>query len=99
MTVGGGLDYSIDSSVVEFTAGQTKVPLTVTINYDDVCELNEMFTLEIDQYSIFVEDINVAYPYHTTVTIVDDESKYPSHYEQYSYSYCVNKSSCVFYVQ
>ena len=80
------MDYSIDSSVVKFTAGQTNVPLSVTINYDDVCELvDEMFTLEIDQYSILIEDINVAHPYHATVIIVD-ECKCSSHYEQYDYS-------------
>ena len=80
------MDYSIDSSVVKFTAGQTNVSLNVTINYDDVCELvDEMFTLEIDQYSILIEDINIAHPHHATVTIVD-ECKCSLHYEQYDYS-------------
>ena len=85
MALGGGVDYSIDSSVVKFTAGQTNVPLNIIINNDNICELNEKFTLEIDQYSICIEDINIAHPYHATVTIVD-ECKRSLHYEQYDYS-------------
>ena len=77
VVVGGGVDYHVDSYVVKFAAGETSVPLNVMIIHDDLCEPNETFTLEIDQYSIMIEDVNVAHPYHTVVTIVD-ECKYSS---------------------
>ena len=72
MVVGGGVDYHVDSYVVKFAAGETSVPLNVMIVHDDLCEPNEAFTLEIDQYSIMIEDVNVAYPDYTVVTIVDE---------------------------
>ena len=76
MVVGGGVDYHVDSYVVKFAAGETSVPLNVMIIHDDLCELNEAFTLEIDQYSIMIEDVNVAYPYHHTVVTIVDECMY-----------------------
>ena len=72
MVLGGGVDYHVDSYVVKFAAGETSVPLNVMIVHDDLCEPNEAFTLEIDQYSIMIEDVNVAYPDYTVVTIVDE---------------------------
>ena len=79
MVVGGGVDYNVDSYVVKFAAGETSVPLNVMIVHDDLCEPNEAFTLEIDQYSIMIEDVNVAYPDYTVVIIVD-ECKYLLYY-------------------
>ena len=79
MVVGGGVDYHVDSYVVKFAAGETSVPLNVMIVHDDLCEPDEAFTLEIDQYSIMIEDVNVAYPDYTIVTIVD-ECKYLLYY-------------------
>ena len=73
------MDYLVDSYVVKFAAGETSVPLNVMIVHDDLCEPNEAFTLEIDQYSIMIEDVNVAYPDYTVVIIVD-ECKYLLYY-------------------
>ena len=79
MVEGGGVDYHVDSYIVKFAAGETSVPLNVMIVHDDLCEPNEAFTLEIDQYSIMIEDVNVAYPDYTVVIIVD-ECKYLLYY-------------------
>lgn len=72
LMISGGQDYSFESFPIKFAAGETSVQLNVTINDDDICEINEKFTLIIDRYSILIDDIDVGHPYHTTVTIVDE---------------------------
>ena len=72
MILGRGVDYSFESYPIKFIAGETSVPLNIGITYDDICELNETFSLTIDPYSILINGITVGHPDQTTVTIIDE---------------------------
>ena len=72
MILGGGVDYSFESYPIKFIARETSVPLNITINYDDICEMYETFSLTIDPYSILMNGITVGHPDQTTVTIIDE---------------------------
>ena len=67
-------DYNTGPYSVTFPAGRTNASLTLTIIDDNVVEVNENFTLSIDQSSL---PNNVAIGNHsqTTVTILDDDCK------------------------
>ena len=74
MCVGGGKDYTLESSIVRFTAGMITIPLNVTISDDDDCENNERFVVAINPYSYsLLTDVAIGDYCQATVTILDDD--------------------------
>jgi len=68
------MDYPSGPYNVVFPAGQTSALLNVTIHDDSTLESNENFTLIIDP-SLLPGIVNLGDPNHTTIIIVDDNSK------------------------
>ena len=71
---GGGVDYDSGPYTVTFSAGQTRAPFNISINDDDIFEMNENFVLTINESSL-PSGIAVNTPNETIVTIVDDDGK------------------------
>ena len=70
----GGEDYNIGPFDVEFSAGMTRVPFSVTIARDNILEGNETFYLLINQ-SVLPSEVSLKDPGQTTVIIVDSNGK------------------------
>ena len=73
-TTGGGVDYDSGPYTVTIPAGQTRASFNISINDDDIFEMNENFVLTINESSI-PSGIAVNTPNETIVTIVDDDGK------------------------
>ena len=68
------MNYGSGPYTVAFPAGTTRVPFDIPINNDDIYEVNETFTLDIDPSSL-PTDGTFDNPGQATMTIVDDDSK------------------------
>ena len=79
---GGGVDYESGPYRVTIPAGQLSIQFNITINDDNILERDENFGVTINATSL-PSQVNVADPYHTTVTILDNDGKY--HYIKYKY--------------
>ena len=67
----GGTDYNSGPYPVIFPAGITTASLSVSINNDNIVEMNETFTLTITPPN----DVMTVDPDNAVVTIVDDDSE------------------------
>ena len=79
---GGGVDYDSGPYRITIPAGQLSVHFNITINDDNILEGDENFSLTINATSL-PSYVTVTDPYHTTVTILDNDGKY--HYIKYKY--------------
>ena len=73
--VGKGVDYNSGPYTVQFDVGVTNVIFSVAVKDDSSLEDNETFTLSINSSSL-PNSINVGDHVQTTVTILDDDSKF-----------------------
>ena len=64
------MDYTSGPYSVTFPAGVMSVPFNISINYDNIFEDNENFTLTIN--SSLPTGVMVDNPGQTTVTIIDE---------------------------
>ncbi|XP_065892782.1 extracellular matrix organizing protein FRAS1-like [Dysidea avara] len=87
-TATGGDDYNSGPYTVTFPAEVTSMSFNVPIRDEMICEGNETFTLTIDS-SLLPNNVGVADPGNTTVSIVDNEVCTVS-FEQSAYSYDEN---------
>ena len=71
MFIGGGTDYSSGPYTVLFPAGTTNASLDISINNDNIVEMNETFSLTITPPN----DVMAIDPDNAVVTIVDDDSE------------------------
>ena len=67
------MDYTSGPYSVTFPAGVMSVPLSISINDDNILEDNENFTLTIN--SSLPTGVMVGNPGQATVTIVDNDGK------------------------
>ena len=72
---GGGVDYDSGPYTVTFSAGETRAPFNISINNDNIFEMNENFALTINGSSL-PTGVTVSTPNETIVTIIDNEGKY-----------------------
>ena len=68
------MDYTSGSYTVSFPAGQTRITFNVSINDDNIFEIDENFMLTIDE-TLLPTGVIHGNPNQTTVTIVDDDRK------------------------
>ena len=68
------MDYTSGPYTVTFPAGQTRIPFIVSINDDNIFEIDENFMLTIDETSL-PTGVFRGNPNQCTVTIVDDDCK------------------------
>ena len=71
---GGGVDYDSGPFDITFPAGETLAVFNVSIIDDNIMEGNENFTLSVDPSSL-PNSVTIGDPGHTTVIIIDDDSK------------------------
>ena len=69
--IGGGTDYGSGPYTVMFPAETTNASFSVSINNDNIVEMNETFSLTINPFN----DIMTVDPDSAVVTIVDDDSE------------------------
>ena len=69
-------DYIAGPYNVKIPAGMKYIDFNITINGDKILEVNESFTLTIDPSSL-PNNVSIGDQDTTTVTIVDDDGKYP----------------------
>ena len=72
-------DYESGPYVVNFTKGQISAIFCIDIMDDEDLEMDETFTLRIDDTNLDQTDIVLKNPYIVNVTIIDDECKYLSY--------------------
>ena len=73
--VGGGVDYNSGPYTVQFDVGLTRVSFDVSINNDDILEMNETFGLSIDELSL-PNRVTTSAPNQATVIVLANDSKY-----------------------
>ena len=71
---GGGIDYDSGLYTVTIPAGQTSSIFSVTLNDDNILEVNENFSLLINEHSLPPRVI-LGNPDQATVTIDDNDGK------------------------
>ena len=69
------MDYDSGPYTVTFSAGETRALFNISINNDNIFEMNENFALTINGSSL-PTGVTVSTPNETIVTIVDNEGKY-----------------------
>lgn len=89
--VGGGQDYNSGQYNVTFSVGVPSVSFAIPFIDDQILEQDELFTVEISllPVNVIVGDIPQA-----TVTIVNDDSKYPMYI---MHQVCLSPSTVVLY--
>ena len=70
----GGRDYIFGPYYVTFPANKTSVLMQNLLYDDGIVEKDEYFTLTIDPSSLPI-GVHAGDPYHTRITIRDDDSK------------------------
>ena len=70
--IGGGTDYNSGPYSVIFPAGITTASLNISINNDNIVEMNETFSLTITPPNDIIMTVD---PDNAVVTILDDDSK------------------------
>ena len=71
MFIGGDIDYGSGPYTVMFPAGSTTASLSISVNNDNIVEMNETFSLTITPPI----DIMATDPDNAVVTIADDDSE------------------------
>jgi len=72
---GRRIDYDKGPYLVTFPILTTSVPLIVTINDDNICEISETFTVTIDPNSLPMGVIRGSRR-QTTITLLDGDRKF-----------------------
>ena len=72
--LGQGVDHGSGQYNITIPAGNTKVPLNISIIDDNLFEGDEKFYLTIDK-SLSPTEIIIGYPNRAVVRIFDDECK------------------------
>ena len=77
-----GLDFNFGPRNISFSAGMTRVTFNVTIIEDNILEHDERFSLSVDPLTL-PNRVTIGTSSHTTITIIDDDSKLYSQASSY----------------